>query len=399
MEIRKIPITELKAAEYNPRKELKPTDKEYQAIKHSLDSYGYCTPIVWNEATGNIVSGHQRFNILKQSGATEIEVSVVNLDDAKEKELNLALNKISGIWDDAKLELLVCELQAPVMELMGFDDIIEKQKKVEEDEFDVEAELENITEPICKLGDIWQLGKHRLMCGDSCDSDSVARLMDGAVADMICTDPPYNVDYKGGKGKVRIAIENDNMSDSNFKEFLQDSFRNMSSSLKAGGGYYIWHADMETIKFRTAANENIGKVRTILIWSKHHFCLGRQDYQWQHEPCLYGWKKGATHSWYSDRKQTTIIKFDRPTKSKLHPTMKPVGLIEYLIKNSSKQEDIILDPFLGSGTTLMACEKLQRFCYGIELDPKYCDVIIKRWQQFTGKEAIHEQSGKKYNSI
>ena len=274
------------------------------------------------------------------------------------------------------------------MENLGFDDkeleklIVGDEKGLTDDDDVPEAP----EKPNAKLGDIYQLGNHKLICADSTKLDTYEKLCGEIKVDLYLTDPPYNVSYEG-KTKDKLTIQNDKQTDDQFIQFLSQAFVSSDSVLKMGGAFYIWHSDSEGLNFRLACVEAKWKLRQTLIWSKNSMVMGRQDYHWQHEPCLYGWKDGSSHNWYSDRKQTTIINYDRPTKSKLHPTMKPVGLMEYLIKNSSKQEDIILDSFLGSGSTLIACEKTKRKCFGVELDPKYVDVIIKRWEDYTGKKA------------
>lgn len=234
-----------------------------------------------------------------------------------------------------------------------------------------------------KQGEIWILGRHRLICGDSLKSEDLKRLMNGKTAHLLITDPPYNVDYEGEAGKIK----NDNMTDSVFLNFLSDAFLNAAEHLKPGSSFYIWHADSQGHNFRQAVNTNLGKVRQCLIWLKNSMVMGRQDYQWIHEPCLYGWTEGDSHLWASDRKQTTVLQFDRPQKSKEHPTMKPVKLFDYLIRNNTRKDDIVLDIFAGSGTSIIACEQNGRTCYSVELDPHFCDVIIERWEKLTGLTA------------
>lgn len=241
-------------------------------------------------------------------------------------------------------------------------------------------------EPKAKLGDIYKLGNHRLMCGDSTSLEDVAKLMGEEKADMLLTDPPYNVAYEG-KTEDKLTIKNDKMSDGNFRDFLVNAFKAADSVMKPGAVFYIWHADSEGYNFRGACFDAGWKVRQCIIWNKNSMVLGRQDYQWKHEPCLYGWKDGASHLWASDRKQTTVIDFNRPTKADIHPTMKPVGLFDYQIKNNTKQGDIVLDLFNGSGTTIMACEQNKRVARCMELDPRYVDAAIKRWEDFTGQKA------------
>jgi site-specific DNA-methyltransferase (adenine-specific) len=380
------------------------SEEQITQLISSIKEFGFTNPILIDKEN-SIIAGHGRLLAVKRLGHEEVPCIIISgLTKTQIKALIIADNQLAlnAGWDLEKLSVEIEGLKDEDfnIDILGFNDdfikdLLFKENQGLTDEDDVPETSE---QSITKLGDIWKLGNHKLICGDSTLLNSYEKLFGENKADLLMTDPPYNVDYEGGT-KDKLTILNDSKSDNDFLQFLTDAFNNCAINLKLGCSFYIFHSDWFGLEFRQSIKNTDLEMKQNLIWQKNSLVIGRQDYQWQHEPCLYGWKKGASHSWYSDRKQTTIIKFDRPTKSKLHPTMKPVGLIEYLIKNSSKQEDIILDPFLGSGTTLMACEKLQRFCYGIELDPKYCDVIIKRWQQFTGKEAIHEQSGKTYNSI
>jgi site-specific DNA-methyltransferase (adenine-specific) len=267
--------------------------------------------------------------------------------------------------------------------LDGFEDIrltndefvfkTKEEEGVVEDDYEIPEEIETDIQ----VGDVFEIGEHRLMCGDSTDQEMVVTLMNNNLADMVVTDPPYNVDYTGGT-KDALKIMNDKKSDTEFYDFLYQAFSNLAKSIKRGGSAYVFHADTEGLNFRKAFMESGFLMKQCLIWEKNSLVMGRQDYQWMHEPILYGWLEGASHSWYSDRKQTTLLKFDRPIRSKEHPTMKPVSIVGYLIKNSSKEDDIILDTFLGSGTTMVASHQLGRKCYGMELDPKYCKVIIDR---------------------
>ena len=426
MDIQIIEISKLKRAEYNPRKELTPEDPEYQQLKNSIVEFGYVVPVVVNKDY-TVIGGHQGLTVLEDLGYKKIECSVQDLNKTQEKALNLALNKINGIWDNEKLEKILAELKELEfdMDITGFspeelNEIFNDTLEATEDDFDVDKELEEIEEPITQLGDVWILGKHRLLCGDSTQKEAVAQLMNNQEADMVLTDPPYNVDVENSKG---MKIKNDNMDNESFREFLTKSFKNLSEVLKAGGAFYIWFASKEHINFEKALNESGLKVRQELIWNKNMFILGNQDYQWKHEPCLYGWKEGAAHYFIDDRTQatviedrhqdfrklkkeeliqiledtyrerisTTIIEEDKPTINDLHPTMKPIKLLSRLIKNSSRVDECVLDLFGGSGSTLIACEQLSRTCYMMELDPKYCDVIIKRWETLTGKKAELEK--------
>lgn len=389
MDIQKISVDKIKYAQYNPRKNLKPGDAEYEKLKRSIEEFGYVEPVIWNSRSGNIVGGHQRFKVLLQLGEKEVDCVVVDMDEQKEKALNVALNKVSGDWDLPLLTDLLKDLDTSGFDvsLTGFDlsEINELfgEPDTEEDDFDADKALEEIEEPTTKIGDVWLLGQHRLICGDSTSSEDISILMNGQQADLILTDPPYNVDYEGGT-KDKLKIQNDKMNDSNFLQFLTDAFARMYESSKKGAAIYVFHADSEGYNFRSAFKAAGYSLRQCLVWVKNSLVMGRQDYQWQHEPILYGWKDGASHAWYGDRKQTTLIKFDKPLRNGDHPTMKPVSLCGYLVGNSSKEGDIVLDPFGGSGSTLIACEQMGRACYISELDPKYCDVIVKRYIESIG---------------
>lgn len=383
-------ITELLPAEYNPRKALKPGDKEYEKLKRSIQQFGYVEPVIWNKRTGYVVGGHQRLTVMKDLGYTEVECVVVDLDTTHEKALNVALNKISGEWDETKLQALFQDLQMSSYDvsLTGFDEVeIEKlfqdvvQAAVKEDSFDVDAELEK---PVfTKTGDLWFLGEHRLICGDSTSPDVMDTLMADKKANLVVTDPPYNVEYVG-KTKDKLTIQNDKMDNDNFYKFLLAAYQNMERAMADDASIYVFHADTEGLNFRKAFVDAGFYLSGCCIWEKPSMVLGRSPYQWQHEPCLYGWKKKGKHLWYADRKQTTIWKFDRPSRSKQHPTMKPIPLIAYPIINSSMSNCIVLDPFGGSGSTLLACEQTNRICRTIELDPKYCDVIVNRYIEQKG---------------
>jgi DNA modification methylase len=399
MDIRKINIDKLRPAQYNPRVNLQKGDEVYSKLERSIERFGCVEPIVWNESTGNVVGGHQRLKILIDKGVTETEVSVVNLSLEDEKALNLALNKITGDWDNEKLAALLEELKLTNidMSVTGFDDkdienIISEFKEFEiiEDDFDIDnAVPEN---PITQLGDIWTLGRHKLMCGDSTLADTYKHLLGSETVQLVVTDPPYNVDYEGEAGK----IQNDNMSAEAFYNFIHKAYRNMYEVMQAGAGIYIFHAETEAYNFIKAFRETGFHHSSTCVWVKQSFIVGRSDYQWQHEPILYGWKEGAPHKWYSDRSQSTVWEYDRPTKSELHPTMKPVQLCAYPIINSSKEGDIVLDAFGGSGSTLIACEQTGRICRMIEIDEKFCDVIVKRYKQ-SFPDSIIKRNGKKEN--
>ena len=319
--------------------------------------------------------------VLIDTGMTEVECVIVEMSEEKEKALNVALNKINGEWDKDKLSLLIADLQGADFDvsLTGFEapeiDALFKDVQradVHDDDFDVDAALK---EPaITKIGDIWLLGKHRLVCGDSTKRDVFDLLMDGGQANLVVTDPPYNVNYEGNAGKIK----NDNMADAAFYEFLLASFRNMEAYMVSDSSIYVFHADTEGLNFRRAFSDAGFYLSGTCIWKKQSLVLGRSPYQWRHEPILFGWKKKGRHEWYADRKQTTIWEFDKPKQNADHPTMKPVELLAYPILNSSMANCIVLDPFGGSGSTLIACEQTDRVCRMVELDEKYCDVIVRR---------------------
>ncbi|EGP4802007.1 DNA modification methylase [Enterococcus faecium] len=396
MQIETMKLADLKPADYNPRVELTPGMDEYEKLKQSILEFGFIDPPIFNKRTGNLVGGHQRVAVAKDLGlCEEIEVSVVDLPLDKEKALNIALNKISGQWDDDKLAELLIDLDALSLELTGFDESeiqeiinhydiqLDMETEVLEDEYEVILP----DEPKSKVGDIYQLGNHRLMCGDSTDAIQIEKLMNGEKADILITDPPYNVNYKG-KTEDALTIQNDNKTSLEFYEFLKSAFDMVASNLSKGASFYVWYASSEVVNFVTALVDSGFLVKQELIWCKNTFVLGRQDYHWQHEPCLYGWKSDGSHKWRGDRKQTTVLEFDKPLANKDHPTMKPVPLFDYQIKNSSRKGDKVLDIFGGSGTTMIACEQNGRQAYLMELDPRYVDVIVNRWEEFTGKKAI-----------
>ena len=390
MQWQTLALADLRPAAYNPRKKLKAGDKEYEKIKSSILEFGYVEPIIVNYDM-TVIGGHQRLTVLKDLGYTEAQCVVLHIEDEnKVKALNVALNKISGEWNEQLLADLLVDLQNADFntDLTGFepaeiDQLFSKvhNKEIKEDDFDVEAELKK--PPVAQAGDLWTLGRHRVLCGDSTLPESYTLLMDGQRANMVLTDPPYNVNVEETAGKIK----NDNMPDDKFYDFLFCAFVNMEHSMAGDASIYIFHADSKGLIFRQAFQDAGFYLSGCCLWKKNALVLGRSPYQWQHEPCLFGWKKGGKHQWYSDRKQTTIWEYDRPKASKDHPTMKPVALMAYPIQNSSMSNCIILDPFLGSGSTLVACEETGRICYGIELDEKFVDVIVRRYIEATGDSA------------
>lgn len=387
MRIETLETKRLLPAEYNPRKDLKPGDPEYDKLKRSVEEFGYVEPIIWNQATGHVVGGHQRLKVLLDLGLDEVECVVIDMDQEREKALNIALNKISGDWDKDKLALLIADLQGSDFDvsLTGFspaelDDLFKDalQEGIHDDDFDVEKELQN--PPVTKQGDLWQLGPHRLVCGDSTKPETYDLLMAGKLANLVVTDPPYNVNYEGSAGKIK----NDHLADSAFYQFLLDAFTLTEKAMAKDASIYVFHADTEGLNFRKAFQEAGFYLSGTCIWKKQSLVLGRSPYQWQHEPILFGWKRTGKHAWYADRKQTTIWEFEKPRKNGDHPTMKPVPLLAYPILNSSLSNCLVLDPFGGSGSTLIACQQTERVCCTIELDEKFCDVIVKRYIEAVG---------------
>ncbi|MDC0760604.1 site-specific DNA-methyltransferase [Brevibacillus sp. AG] len=422
MDIRKIPVSMIRAAEYNPRIDLKPGDPEYEKLKRSIEEFGYVEPLVWNERTGNLVGGHQRFKILiNEHQAKEVEVSVVDLDHTREKALNLALNKISGDWDEEKLAYVLAELQESDLDtsLSGFDNEevmellseyldIHVEEPVVDDHFDVQQTLGEIQEPETKQGDIWRLGRHLLMCGDSTSRHDVQELMDGVKADLVVTDPPYNVAFKSDSSELaadgRASIMNDDMPMEQFEEFLGYTFQNYSDLMDDKAAIYVFHPSSYQREFETKMNEAGIVVRTQCIWVKNAATFGFAQYKFKHEPVFYAHLKGQAPTWYGDRKQTTVWRsgllgeqqepnsvweVSRGDVSKyVHPTQKPLELLAIPIGNSSQKDDIVVDLFGGSGSTLMTCEQMGRICRTMELDPKFCDVIKRRFFEATGLEPV-----------
>lgn len=382
MDIQTKKLAEIKPYERNPRK----NDEAVKYVAESIKQFGFKVPIVIDK-DGIIVAGHTRYKAAKKLGLTEVPCVVADdLTDEQVKAFRLADNKVAekAEWDFDLLDIELDGILDIDMESLGFE-FEEEAEDTEVIEDDFDGELPE--EPKAKLGNVYQLGRHRLMCGDSTVLTDVEKLMDGGLADMLLTDPPYNVAYEG-KTKDKLTIQNDSMDNDNFRQFLVDAFTCADSVMKAGAVFYIWHADLEGYNFRGACFDIGWKVRQCLIWNKNSMVMGRQDYHWKHEPCLYGWKEGASHLWASDRKQTTVIDWQRPTRAEIHPTMKPIGLFDYQIKNNTKGDDIVLDLFNGSGTTIMACEQNGRTARCMELDPRYVDATIKRWEDFTGEKAV-----------
>ena len=411
LKVEYIPIDEITPYENNAKIH---TEEQIDQIKKSIEEFGMNDPIgIWGK-DNIIIEGHGRLMALQELGYDE--VPVIRLDDLTDdqRKAYTIIHNQTTMNTGFDIDILNEELQSIDLDMSfyGFDDIPEPEIEINDDDFEFEAPEE---EPKSKRGEIYKLGNHILMCGDSTSEEDVAKLMNGAVADLVVTDPPYNVAISNSQG---MTIENDDMSDENFKDFLDKSFKNLSNNLKKGGAFYIWYGDSEDINFRTTCVNNNLTIRQCLIWVKNHFNLGRQDYKWQHEPCLYGWKDGDSHYFidefnhptviedkidfdslkkdeaiqmlkdiYNDGLSTTVIHEDKPTMNDLHPTMKPLRLLARLIRNSSKENEIVLDLFGGSGSTLITCEQLNRQCYMMEYDPVYVDAIIDRYEHLTGKKA------------
>lgn len=417
MRIVKKKLSDLKPADYNPRIELKPGMPEFEKLSRSIEEFGFIDPPIFNERTGNLIGGHQRVAVASYLGSyDEIEVSVVDLPLKKEKTLNVALNKISGRWDEEKLAILLKDIDSDVT-LTGFDDdevdnLIaaydykeDIEKPIVEDDFDVNQFVEDHPEPKTKLGQLWKLGDHYLLCGDATKSEDIDKLLQGKKADLVVTDPPYNVAVSSDSQELqesgRGKIMNDNMSDSDFDDFLTAVFNNYSASMNPSAAIYVFHGSSYQREFENAMNAAGIVVRSQCIWVKNNATFGWSQYRWQHEPVFYAFKKGAAPAWYGDRKQSTVWQDDLledlpatvwrvnrdDTTKYYHPTQKPLSLIAIPVRNSSKRNDVVLDLFGGSGSTLMTCDQLERVCFTLELDQIFCDVIIERWEQATGNKA------------
>jgi site-specific DNA-methyltransferase (adenine-specific) len=381
-------------------------DAQVAQIAASIKEFGWTNPILVDGENG-LIAGHGRLLAARKLGMVEVPViELKSLTEAQKKAYIIADNRLAlnAGWDDQMLTIELNELLADKfsLDLLGFDadelNALLNPVEVIDGLTDEDEVPEPPPEPITKMGDVWVLGNHRLMCGSSTVVTDMDKLVNGRQVDMWLTDPPYNVALgmnetpeeakKRNRRTDGLTVKNDSMSNDSFRQFLRDAYVTADSVMKSGAVFYIWHADSEGYNFRGAAHDTGWKVRQCLIWKKSSLVMGRQDYHWIHEPCLYGWKEGAGHLWAADRKQTTILEFDKPSRNGEHPTMKPVALFEYQMLNNTKGGDIILDSFGGSGTTMIAAEKNGRVGYLMELDPKYCDVIVKRWENFTGKTAV-----------
>ena len=385
--------------------------EQVEQLGRSIQQFGFTNPVLIDEHN-TLIAGHGRVMAAQRIGLEVVTaIRLLHLTDAQRRAYVIADNKLAeqAGWDMGTLAREVEDLMAESFDvsLLGFGD---DELAALLDEHGTEPEPggagssneddvpEVAAEPVTAGGDVWVMGKHRLMCGDSTSLDAMRVLCAGELVDMWLTDPPYNVAYQG-KTNEALTIQNDSMGDEQFRQFLASAYLAADAFMNPGAVFYIWHADSEGYNFRGAAKDAGWVVRQCLIWKKSVLVMGRQDYHWKHEPCLYGWKDGAGHFWGSDRKQTTVLEFDKPTRNGEHPTMKPVALFEYQMLNNTKKGGIVLDSFGGSGTTMIAAEKNGRVSRLMELDPKYCDVIIKRWQDFTGNAATLEGDGRTFDEV
>ena len=397
-EMQLVPITKLVPYVNNARTH---SPEQINKLRSSLREFGFINPVIIDRDFG-VIAGHGRILAAKEEGITEVPcVFADHLTEAQKKAYIIADNRMAmdAGWDEELLRVEIEALQAEAFDLSltGFDekelsDLFKDDADVQEDDFDVDAELEKPT--FSKSGDVWTLGRHRLVCGDSTKAETFETLMQGRKANLVVTDPPYNVNYEGTAGKIK----NDNLADEKFYQFLFDAFSNIEKVMADDASIYVFHADTEGLNFRKAFSDAGFYLSGCCIWKKPSLVLGRSPYQWQHEPCLYGWKKNGKHQWYADRKQTTIWEFEKTKKNTDHPTIKPIPLLAYPIQNSSMSNTLILDPFGGSGSTLIACEQTDRSCYTIELDEKYCDVIVKRYIEQAGSSdgVSVERDGRTY---
>jgi len=415
MKIRKVSVEKINPAAYNPREDLQPGDPDYESLKKSIETFGYIDPIILNEQTGNLVGGHQRLKILIAAGFKEVDVSVVDLDPVQEKALNLALNKIQGAWDNEKLAALVEELtKIPDFDigLTGFDlpevsEILDRIEDAKEDGFDLEKELDNTGKAVTQKGDLIMLGQHRLLCGDSSNPDDIKRLIGKERVNLIFSDPPYNVNYYGGnrpsanarpkKHREWERIYNDNLSQDEYENWLKSILKNVTAYLAPGAPCYLWNGSAQFGPMYAILTELGFHVSCVITWAKEsNFSIGYGDYNQQTEFCLYSWKEdNGAHCWYGPTNETTLW-FAKRATNYCHPTQKPIALAHRAIKNSSKRGDIVLDMFLGSGTSIISAEGLKRTCFGVELDPYYCDAIVRRYIACVGRDNVAKELLKKY---
>ena len=403
MEISNLHIESLKGYEHNTRTH---SEDQIQQIAGSISEFGFTNPILI-DGDQRIIAGHGRLYAAKALGMDTVPcISLDHLSDVQVRALVIADNQIAmnAGWDEGLLATELDRLQTDGVDidLLGFDvDTLEellKPELIEIEGLTDEDAIPEVVESICQAGDIWVLGEHRLLCGDATRKADVEALMGGEKADMVFTDPPYNVDYEGYT-EEKLTIKSDAMSEDEYIKFLSDTFGNYKNSVKRGGSLYVCHASSWQMETEQALKDHEIEVRNQIIWGKNTFAWGFGRYKFQHEPIFYCHIKGKSDNWYGDKSQSTLWLENKPAANRLHPTMKPVEIVLRATDNSSKDGDLIIDFFLGSGSTLIACEKTKRKCYGMEIDPHYCDVIVKRWQDYTGQQAIHAESEKPWQSV
>jgi DNA modification methylase len=417
MQIEKVPINSINPAPYNPRVDLKPGDPDYEDLKNSIKTFGFVEPLVWNRRTKTLISGHQRLKVLIEQGVKEVEVSVVDLPLEKEKALNLALNKIEGDWDINKLAAILEGLQAiPDFDvgITGFDipeisEILDRAQEIKEDDgFDFEAAVSAIKEPVTKNGDLIKLGRHRLFCGDSSSLEDFRCLMAGNKAQMLFTDPPFNVRYQNKRPAKSLKrrrhpkwekIYKDDLPQEEYEAWLEKVISNVDKYLISGSPIYIFNGHRQFGPMYLMLIKLGYRIGSVIVWAKERFAISYADYNQQVEFCLYAWKPGeGGHFWYGPNNETTLWESKRDAaKTLVHPTQKPIALAQRAIKNSSKRGDIVVDTFLGSGSSLIAAQSLKRRCFGLEIDPCYCDAIVMRYIAYVGKDNTPKELLKKYD--
>ena len=415
MEIRKVSILDIKPAPYNPRILLRPGDEEYESLKKSIETFGFVEPLVWNEKSGNLVSGHQRLNVLIDLGAKEVEVSVVNLSNEKERLLNLAMNRIGNRWDEEKLDMLIKELsEYPDLDLgvTGFtvpelSEILDRLASPIEDEFDADAFVESIKDPITKRGDIIELDSNRIMCGDTASEADLKSLMGDEKIDLVHMDPPYGCQYlaqnrpdleaRPKKSKRWEKLYKDDLNEEEYEAWLESVLKNIRAYLKDGASAYIWNGHAKFYFMHQVLKKLGFHISTVITWAKPNFAISYGDFNQQTEFCLYSWLKNGPHKWYGPTNETNLWEIDRDKSAELiHPTQKSVQIPLRAIKNSSIRDDVVFDGFLGSGSSLLASVMVQRRCYGLEIEPKYCDAIVRRYIAYVGVDKVSEDIRKKY---
>ena len=416
MDIRTVALAQLNPAPYNPRLDLKPGDPAYEKLKRSITEFGFVEPLVWNQRTGHLVGGHQRMEVLRDLGYQEAEVVVVDLPLEREQTLNLALNKIQGDWDEAKLAALLQELtQVPNFDvgLTGFDlpeisELFDRQKELQEDDFDIEATVAGIETPVTQPGDLIELGPHRILCGDSTKQEDFLRLLGNERVDLVHSDFPYNVSYmqknnrpstetRPKKSRKWDQIYSDALPQGEYEQWMGQVLGNIKQALRPGAAVYFWQGHRQFPPMYQILLDLEFHISCVVCWLKESAAITYADYAFQTEQCLYGWLTGAAHYWAGPAVESNVWQIKRdPTKTYVHPTQKPVALAQRAMRNSSQRGDVVLDCFLGSGSTLLAAESLERRCFGIEIDPKYCDAIVRRYIAFVGKDKIPAEMRAKY---